>query len=93
MTYQSTSRDALESVQPVLGAIDQHIVWMVEAHGPVTCERVEELTGLKHQTCSAQIRHLVQRGILEDSGTKGKTATGRPAIRWQVRVSSDGRLF
>lgn len=37
----------------------QIIYYIIWAHGPVTCEEVEQLTGFKHQTASARITELM----------------------------------
>lgn len=84
MPYQSTSRDAYESVKPELGPIDYQIVSWIRSTGGMTSDEIEDKTGFSHQTVSAQIRHLTERGILVKSLLKRKTRSGRAAIVWVV---------
>ena len=81
--YQDTSREAWIHFQDYLSATDATIMHVMLTFGPLTCEQVEDLCGLKHQTASAQIRHLYRAGLLEDAG-RAKTRAGRPAITWRL---------
>ena len=93
--YQSTSADAFESMQSYLGPVDDNIMEQISYRHGLTCQEVEMICCLSHQTVSAQIRHLVQGGLLEDSGTKRPTSSGRQAIVWRLAPKSDqdaGRL-
>jgi hypothetical protein len=72
MLIQQTSRDAYESVNR--GKIP--IRW--------TCDQLECMLDGKHQTVSASIRSLVKEGVLQDSGFKRKTRSGRSAICWEL---------
>ena len=49
-----------------------------------TCDRLEQVLGMSHQTTSARINDLARRGKIVDSGRREKTRTGRPAICWKV---------
>ena len=49
---------------------------------PTTCDHVEVITGLPHQTASSTIRRLVLRGRLVDSGRRETTRSGRKATVW-----------
>jgi hypothetical protein len=51
--------------------------------GGATDEEIETVTGLKHQTASARRRELVIRGLVEDSGERRLTTSGRKAIVWK----------
>jgi len=52
---------------------------------PRTCDAIETVTGLSHQTVSARLRGLVLREHIEDSGQKARTRSGRWAVVWKVR--------
>ena len=82
--HQATSREAWRSVQAHLGPMDARIVATIHARGMATADAIEVVTGLKHQTVSAQITHLRDAGVIVDSGTKGRTRSGRAAIQWQL---------
>lgn len=82
--YQDTSREAWESFQAHLADTDRRIVQDIHANTGACSDEVEQRTGLKHQTVSAQIRHMVEAGVLLDSGFRTRTRSGRSAIVWTV---------
>jgi len=51
------------------------------AHG-ATCDDVEQMEGMLHQTASARIRELFLRGAIHNSNRHRDTRSGRPAIVW-----------
>lgn len=53
---------------------------------PHTCDELEVILALKHQTCSALINWLYKNGWLEDSGDLRPTRSGAQykAIVWQI---------
>ena len=51
-----------------------------------TCDHVERVLRMSHQTASARIRDLSKAGKIVDSGRREKTRTGRSAICWKVVV-------
>lgn len=54
-----TSRDAAESIKPHLNALCLKVLAAVQqAPDGHTCEELEHLTGMKHQTCSARLNDL-----------------------------------
>jgi predicted transcriptional regulator len=80
--YQPTSRDAWMSVLAHLPQVDASICQVVVEYGGATCDEIEARTGLKHQTASAQVRHLVEAGVLQPSESRRPTQSGRAAIVW-----------
>lgn len=50
----------------------------------LTCDEVETLLNLSHQTASARIRGLRSGGWIRDSGKRRKTRRGRSAVVWEV---------
>jgi len=48
----------------------------------LTCEQVEDLTGMSHQTCSARFSELKRAGLIEPT-TRRKTRSGRWAMAWR----------
>lgn len=81
--YQETSRAAWRSVLPYLPKVDADIFSAI-AVDPATSEEVEHTLGMKHQTVSAEIRHMVTAELLKDSGLRRKTTSGRKAIVWEL---------
>lgn len=75
-----TSASAATSVQPHLNRIQSDIVDCIRASGAagMTCDAVEEALDLRHQTASARMKELVDRGDLVKAGTRA-TRSGRQA--------------
>ena len=88
MGYQETSREAYEYVKPKIPSIRDEIIKCIIVNGPMTCEMIEDLLEKSHQTISACITHLHKDGSIMDSGEKGKTKSGRRAIKWGIGNAS-----
>lgn len=91
MEYQDTSREALQSLSGVTGDVDRTICAALDAAGTVglTDHEVEQRTGYKHQTVSADRRHLVERGVVCKTILRGMLPSGRKAIRWVLAKHFD----
>jgi hypothetical protein len=63
----------------VLGAIRD-----LGEHG-ATCDDVEVVLDMTHQTASARVHELAWAGFIQDSGRQRKTRSGRAAIVWVAR--------
>ena len=85
---QETSRKALESQKDKAPLDREVLLTRIRDWHPTgsTCDRLESLMGMSHQTASARIRDLVIAGKLVDSGRREKTRTGRSAICWKAVV-------
>lgn len=53
------------------------------AHG-ITCDELEELCKLTHQTAGPRLRELFLMNRIRDSGKRRLTRSGRKAIVWVV---------
>ncbi len=84
IAYKHTSREAYQAIAPVSGELDRLIINAICASMPdgIICEDIELAIGRSHQAVSGNLRHIVERGLVKDSGSKGKTASGRNAIKW-----------
>jgi hypothetical protein len=83
--HKSDTRIAAQhSIAPHCSELQERILGLLRG-SPMTCDRIEALTGLRHQTCSARVRELAQSGAIYDTGARGKTRSGRAAIVWGVR--------
>lgn len=50
----------------------------------IICADIEAAIGRNHQAVSGNLRHLVERGLVENSGEFGLTPSRRKAIKWQL---------
>ena len=86
-----TSLAAARSITPDLQRLERVVLEAIvnidrKRGGAGACDHeIEVVTGLKHQTASARRRALVLRGLVEDSGVRRLTESGRGAIAWRVR--------
>lgn len=60
---------------------------IVVARG-MTCDEIEVGLKLRHQTASARIRDLARFGMIEDSGERRPTRSGRDAIVWRASAAA-----
>lgn len=76
-----TSFAAAESVVPVVHRLRSYVLQLVDAAGinGVTCDEVEVIGNLSHQTASARVNELVNNGSIVDSGARRPTRSGRMA--------------
>jgi len=79
-----TSAGAAAAIDPDDLARLEQLVYQTIAGTPHTCDEVEAITGLPHQTASARIRGLVLRAQIRDSGTRRKTRHNRSAVVWEA---------
>ena len=86
-----TSLDAAESIKPAVPHLQKRVLDCVAPMpGGLTCDQVECITGLSHQTCSARFRELAScqppliKKLILDDGTfaRRKTRSGRAAYVW-----------
>ena len=87
----STSKAAAESVQSSASSLRLWIRLYIERQEGrgATCDEIEVALGLRHQTASARIRELVQKGNLMDSGKIRVTRARRNAVVWVVNTRPD----
>lgn len=57
----------------------QQIIEKIHEIGDATCSELEVLLNLTHQTASARISELKRDEIIEETGEKRLTSSGRPA--------------
>jgi predicted HTH transcriptional regulator len=84
MTVQDTSLEAYESKKSQFPNIEARVLKHLALSGKATCEELEHTLRMPHQTVSARLTKLKQDGVIEDSGERGKTLSGRKAIKWKI---------
>ncbi|MDR7037365.1 putative transcriptional regulator [Methylobacterium sp. BE186] len=75
-----TSERAADRIAGSVSHLRKVVLDAIErASSGMTCDECEHVTGLRHQTCSARVRELVQLGLIKDSGARRPTRSGRNA--------------
>lgn len=77
-----TSQAAAVSMRGSARIIREQICDTISTMDGCTCDEVELLLDLRHQTASARITELRDEGLIEDSGNRRKTRSGRDAAVW-----------
>jgi response regulator of citrate/malate metabolism len=81
----ATSRAAADSMRGHAPRLKRQILAQIAtADWGLTCDEVEQRTGLSHQTASARIRELLESDSLYHHGTRS-TRSGRQARVYFVR--------
>lgn len=79
-----TSDEAARSITDDVTRLRRLVLNLVIKNGGHTCDEVEVLTGLTHQTASARFNDLQRLGRIVDSGERRLTRRKRRAIVWKV---------
>ena len=81
-----TSRAAAESIRPHVTRLAAQVLGVIVDSMPkgITCDAIEERLDMRHTTCSARVRELALKGIIEARGTR-KVRSGRSANVWVLR--------
>jgi hypothetical protein len=74
-----TSRAAADSMKPHVSFIERDVLDYVTIMEGATCDEIENGLELAHQTASARIKGLADKGLIRDSGARRKTRSGRAA--------------
>lgn len=79
-----TSNAAAESIVPHVDRLEQLVLKTLRELDGATCDRVEVVTELSHQTCSARFSELKKRGLIQKTGERHRTRSGRMAEVWEA---------
>lgn len=74
------SVDANYSIEDKKAKLRSMVLAYVKAQGGATSDEVEQGLGLSHQTVSARMTELKVMGLLQPSGVKRPTRSGRKAM-------------
>jgi hypothetical protein len=79
-----TSKDAGASMLGQAPVLRARVLALIAAAGASghTCDEIEQLMRMRHQTASARICELRDRNQVRDSGLRRKTRSGRRAVVW-----------
>ena len=82
---RDTQDEAWESIQEDIPRLERRVLSTIaKVQDGMTCDEVEVITTMTHQTTSATINSLGKKGLLKDSGKRRPTRRGRAAIVWAL---------
>jgi predicted ArsR family transcriptional regulator len=82
--HSVTSREAATSIKGRTANLRTEVLEALRRH-PSTDERLSERLAMSPNTCRPRRVELVICGLVEDSGRREKTASGRSAVVWIVK--------
>ena len=82
-----TSVAAAESMRGETSRLRALVLAVIRQNGETgaTCDEVELATGLRHQTASARVNELMNRGQIVDTEQRRRTRSGRFATVWRAK--------
>ena len=83
-----TSDLAYQSIQDIRSTLCKKVYQYIEDIGGATCDEAELGLGISHQTCSARFNDLKKQGLIEASGKRRPTRSGRMANVYNVDRSN-----
>ena len=92
--YTETSRGAAVAIGPKLGHLQDLVLALFQARGRrgATNDEIARMSGLGIPTVCARRNELMKLGLIEDSGERRKTASGRNAQVWVINQNKKGTL-
>jgi predicted ArsR family transcriptional regulator len=82
--HSVTSQKAATSIKGRTANLRTEVLEALRRH-PSTDERLSERLAMSPNTCRPRRVELVSYGLVEDSGRREKTASGRSAVVWIVK--------
>ena len=69
---------------PVTAELDRSIMAALDGAQSegLICQQIESVLKREHQSVSGNLRHLVEDGLVKATKLRGKTRSGRNAIKW-----------
>lgn len=85
----ATSRAAADSIRPLLSAMEQRVYEAFVRAGPrgLTTDEAEVLLDMRHQTVSARVNGLTNKGMLLLTDERRPTRSGRQAGVYCVKAT------
>ena len=85
--HVDTSVQAALEIEPVVGRLRGEVLECIREAGLQGCtdDELEILLEMRHQTASARRRELALMGLVEDSGRRRRTRSGRKACVWVLK--------
>lgn len=86
-----TSKEAALSVAPHLGALQSRVLAWFQQHGCGTDEELIDSLKLSPSTARPRRIELCAKGLIQDSGMKQGTRSGRKAVIWELTPKGNVR--
>ena len=88
----ATSKAAADSIKATAPLMRETVLAAIRSAGAdgMTCDELEALLRMPHQTCSARVHELAKAEAIYDSGNRRKTRSGRAAVVY--RASAKAKL-
>jgi predicted HTH transcriptional regulator len=80
-----TSEAAAREIEPEASTLRAIVLAYIQGARGATCDEIEQVLGMRHQTASARVRELVLHDFVADSGKRRHTRSGRNAVVWIAR--------
>lgn len=77
-----TSQAAAERIEPNASSLRALVLDYIRTSGGATDEEIQVALGMAGNTERPRRRELEQAGLIQDSGTTRRTASGRMAVVW-----------
>ena len=83
----TTSKEAAEEIKPMIENLEEQVFSEIRKRIDfgMTCDEIEIILKMSHQTASARIRGLFLKDMIKASDLYRKTRTGRKAIVWVTK--------
>lgn len=79
-----TSREAARSIRGALPRLEAMVLSALSGCSGMTAQGLEVATGLAGNTVRPRLVALREAGLVEDSGQRERTASGRKAVVWRA---------
>lgn len=82
-----TSREAARSIRSALPRLEAMVLSALSGCSGMTAHEMETATGLAGNTVRPRLVGLRERGLIEDTGERRVTPSGRKAVVWRAKRS------
>lgn len=79
-----TSRDAAHAIRREMPRLEALVLSALSGCSGMTAQGLEVATGLSGNTVRPRLVALREAGLVEDSGQRERTASGRKAVVWRA---------
>jgi hypothetical protein len=93
VAHSDTSEDAADEIKPAANTLRRKVYdYIVDQEAGATDEEIQDALQMNPSTERPRRRELQQGGLIQDSGDRRPTRSGRKAVVWRLVATSPGRL-